>query len=190
MGIHHILTRMDFPDVKDKFNAAGLETISWSNPDEFWLPHGLGEGTPLVKRVDYAYSLPDRTQGRLAYYSVEHWLNLTIARACTASGLQPPSTTIRIDEDDLARELNSWSSRMLPVIQSLAPYAVVYLKNDRVQFSSQMMRAVQEYKPAINPRIRDALDFTVRKIGSGIYAIMPPPVKHALEHAFDGMMYG
>ena len=190
MGLHHILTEMDFPDAKAKFNAARLKTISWCNPDEFWLPHGWGEGTPLVKRVDHAYLLPDRIQRQLAYWEGEHWLNLTIARACTASGLPPPSTTIRMDEEDLAKELNAWSSRMLPVIQSLTPYAVIHLENDSVQFSSPMMSAVQEYKPAINPRIRDALDWTVSKIGSGIYAIMPPPVKHALENCFDGIMYG
>ena len=189
MGIHHILTGIDFPDVKAKFNAAGLETISSGNPDEFWVPNGWGGGTPLVQRVNHAYLLPDEEQRRLAYWHNEHWLNLTIARASTASGLPPPSTTIRIEEEDLARELNAWSSRMLPVTQSLAPYAVVHLENDRVQFSSPMMREVQEYKPTINPKIRDALDWTARKIFSGVYAIMPPPVKGALDHCFDGIMY-
>ena len=104
------------------------------------------------------------------------------------SGLKPPSTTVRIEEKDLARELNAWSSRLLLVIQSLAPYAVVHLENDRVKFSSPMMRAVQEYKPAINPRIRNALDLTVDKIGSLVYAIMPPPVKDALLHCYDGIV--
>ena len=190
MGIHHILTEMDFSDVKANFNAAGLEPRSSFNPYEFWVTLGWKKGTPLVRRVNQAYMLPDREQRQLAYYNEEHWMNLTIARAFTARGLQSPSTTIRIDEEDLVRELDTWSSRILPVMQSLAPYAVIHLENDRVKFSSPMMRDIQEYKPAINPRIRDALDLTVSRIGRVVYACLPPPVKDALDHCYDGIVQG
>ena len=180
----YVLTKMDFPAVRARFKAAGLDTISWCNPDEFWFPHGWGEAPPLVTRVDYAYLGTDRIDGDV-YQNRERELNLAIARACTSKKMPLPSTKIKFEVEELEKHLRKWNSEYIPVVQSLNPYAVYY-NRPYDHFSPWLLREIQRYEPRINPRLHHML----KSAGVAAASVILLPFTAGLEERMHEMISG
>lgn len=175
---------MDFPEVRARFRAAGLETISWLNPDEFWLPHPIDEATPIVMRVGYEYLASDRTSKIQVPYQ-DRILNFDIASACTAKRLPTPSSRIKFEASLLKKHLDKWDSELIPVVQAVEPYAVYDSIFDI--FRPNVLENVQSYKPVMTYRVASRCASKVLLPVAGILLL---PFRGGLEDQMQDMIFG